>query len=193
MVKPSCCEEVADVEEQTILSDGQTLYDPQQWYDKSKAAEFMGCTTRTLERWIDTKLHPLTLRQKAKHPLTVFSRAELEALKKERKSQTTPAHREPSPTLPTARQTDMAVSNGHAVSSRNSHLSTLPTTTTPVMSGASGLVLASILFEKGTYLTMKEAQDLTRWPEKALKQAVEEKRVQRAPGRTWLLRTVDLL
>jgi hypothetical protein len=184
---------VADVKEQILLSDGQTLYDPKQWYDKSKAAEFMGTTTRTLERWIDTKLHPLTLRQKAKHPMTVFARAELERLKKERESHITPAFREPSTTLPTPRQNDVAVNNGHAVASATSRFTTAAASYLSPLSGVSGLTLAAVLFEKGTYLTMKEARNLTRWSEAALKQAVNENRVQRAPGRTWLLRTVDLL
>jgi hypothetical protein len=184
---------VEDVREQILLSDGQTLYDPKHWYDKARAAEFMGTTTRTLERWIDNKLHPLTLRQKAKHPITVFAKTELERLKKERESQTTPAFREPSTTLPTPRQNEVAVSNGRAVPLESSRFTTTAASYLSPLSGASGLALAAVLFEKGTYLTMKEARELTRWSEPALKKAVEENRVQRAPGRTWLLRTVDLL
>jgi hypothetical protein len=176
--------------EQILLSDGQTLYDPKQWFDKARAAEFMGTTTRTLERWIDKKLHPLTLRRPAQHPITVFSKTELENLKKERESQTTPAFREPTKTLPTLRQGSVVVSNGHAIAPGNSRFTTAAES---YLSPMSGLALATILFEKGTYLTMKEARELTRWSEPALKQAVNENRVQRAPGRTWLLRTVDLL
>jgi hypothetical protein len=181
------------VREQILLSDGQTLYDPKHWFDKARAAEFMGTTTRTLERWIDKKLHPLTLRRPAQHPITVFAKAELERLKKERESHTTPAYREPSTTLPTPRHNEVAVSNGHTVASGISRFTTATESDLSPLSGAAGLALAAVLFEKGTYLTMKEARELTRWSEPALKQAVEENRVQRAPGRAWLLRTVDLL
>jgi hypothetical protein len=182
-----------EVAEQSLLSDGLTLYDPEQWYDKGKAAEYVGATTRTLERWIGKRLHPLTLRQPAKHPITVFSKAELDHIKAERLSLVTAVRREPTSTPATPRQTDIAVTNGHAVSSVNSSFPTTPTSLTPQMSGASALALASVLFEKGTYLTMKEARELTRWSEDALKQAVAENRVRRAPGRIWLLRTIDVL
>lgn len=178
---------------QLFLSDGTTLYDPKHWYDKRTAAAFMGTTTRTLERWIETKLHPLTLKRAAQHPITVFAKAELERVKKERSSQTTPAFRQPSPTLPTPRHTDVAVSTGRAVASENARVTTAAEAYVSPLSGTSGLALAALLFEKGTYLTLKEARALTRWSEPALKQAVHEHRVQRAPGRTWLLRTVDVL
>jgi hypothetical protein len=184
---------VADVAEHILLSDGRTLYDPAQWYDKGKAASFMGTTTRTLERWIDKRLHPLTLRRPAQHPITVFNKRELETLKKERESQTTPAFREPVPTVPTPRQTDMTVTNGHAVSSANSHFSILPTSTTTPMSGASALALASFLFEHGVYMDLDAAMKLTRLSENDIKQAAKDGRVAKWPGRKLRYRTVDLL
>jgi hypothetical protein len=184
---------VADVEEQILLSDGRTLYDPAQWFDKATAAAFMGTTTRTLERWIDKKLHPLTLRQPAKHPITVFAKAELEALKKERESQITATHRQSSPTLPTARQTDIAVTNGHAVSSVNSRFPTVPTHTTPGMSGVTALALASFLAEHGVYMDLEAAKKLTHLSEDDIKQAAKDGRVAKWPGRKLRYRTVDLL
>jgi hypothetical protein len=181
------------VAEHILLSDGRTLYDPEQWYDKGKAASFMGTTTRTLERWIDKKLHPLTLRRPAQHPITVFNKTELETLKKERESQTTPAFREPVPTVPTPRQTDMTVTNGHAVSSINMRLPIVPTRATTEMSDMTALALAAFLFDNGVYMDMEAAKKLTRLSESDIKQAAADGRVTKWPGRKLRYRTVDLL
>jgi hypothetical protein len=187
-------EEVDEVAEQTLLSDGVTLYDPEQWLDKVTAAGYVGATTRTLERWIGKRLHPLSLRQPAKHPITVFAKAELGHIREERRAEVTPAQREPSSPTPTPRQGNVAIRNGHAVPSTFPSNPTLPTDPTPLMSAMmSGLALAPILLEKGVDVDVEEAKRLTRWTEKAPKQAVEEKRIQRALGRTWFLRTIDLL
>jgi hypothetical protein len=184
---------VADVAEHILLSDGRTLYDPEQWYDKGKAASFMGTTTRTLERWIDNKLHPLTLRQKAKHPITVFAKTELERLKAERASQTTPAFRQPATTLPTPRQRDIAVRNGHALSLADARFPTVPTRPTPEMSGVTALALAAFLFDNGVYMDLDAAMKLTHLSEDDIKQAAKDGRVAKWPGRKLRYRTVDLL
>lgn len=180
--------------DQILLSDGQTLFDPEQWLPKKQAAQYAGKTERTVERWAEKdRVKTLLLRRDAQHPQAVFLKSDLDKVLKEDENKPTPALRQPAPA---PRQTDMAVMNGHAVSSVNPYFPTTPTATTivtPEMSGASALAIATVLFEKGTYLSMKEARELTRWSKSALEEAVKEGRVRRAPGRAWLLRTIDLL
>lgn len=180
--------------EPITLSDGQTLYDPEQWLIKKEAAKHIGKTERTVERWRSERgVRSLKLNLPAQHEQAVFFKPDLDRLLEEDKNQLTPTFREP--TSPTPRQGDNPDSNGHALSPINTGFPTRPTATTrmtPDMSGASALALASFLSEHGVYMEIEAAKKLTHLSEHAIKQAAKDGRVTKWPRRD-LYRTVDLL
>jgi hypothetical protein len=175
--------------ERALLDDGVTLYDPTHWWTKFEAAERLGVTTRTIERWakagtIKTHYYQPPYQNK----VAVYDRAELEEAAARTKDKPVSARREPS-----YRPTDSA-----PTSQENQAL--MPRPTSAVMSaptdGPTVSVVAAflpVILEKGVYVTQEEAVNLTNWSPKYLKQAAAEGRIRKGPGRQVLYRTIDLL
>jgi hypothetical protein len=176
-----------------LLSDGQTLYNPDTWLDKNQAAAFVGSTPRTIERWVKEKgLTQLLLRQAAKHPVAVYFKPELERLKAER-TEATPTRREP--TAPTAPQPD-----SKAVATKPPTSSTLPNVAldAPVVKDllayfAQEIARQLVPLDRKPYLTLKEARVLSNLPEKALKEFANSGKIRRWPGKKYILKTEDVL
>lgn len=155
-----------------------TVYDPAFWFLKKEAAQYLGTTERTIERYANkNKLHPLMWAQRHNRPLAVYAKRELDQLKSDNADKTTPTLRQPDPPRHVAL------------------LPVTPTVTSPAMSSLSGLPLlisASFIAKHGAYVDLATAKKLTGLPPSGIKRAVEAGRVQQWPKRR-LYRTVDLL
>jgi hypothetical protein len=178
---------------------------PTTWPTKADLRNNLGVNNRTIERWAK---RPDKLRTQQRRPpghksIPIYHPDDVRTLWGQTMEKLPQRH---DTDTATATRHDIALTNGHAITPMKS---TPPVTatrqatatlrdsatlqTTATLQATAALSLAEVLFEKGTYLTLKEARALTRWSEPALREAVTDGRVLRAPGRTWLLRTVDLL
>ena len=171
--------------------------DPTTWPTKADLRNNLGVNNRTIERWAK---RPDKLRTQQRRPpghksIPVYHPDDVRALWGQTMQKLPQRHDSDTTATATPSRHDIALTNGHAVTPmKSTPLAPSPLRATAALSGSvSALSLAEVLFEKGTYLTLEEARALTRWPEAALQEAARDGRVTRAPGRKWLLRTVDLL
>jgi hypothetical protein len=173
--------------EKVLLEDGRTVFDPTVWLDKATAAKEFGIASRTIKRWQARGwIRPQYYKPSHSNRLAVYYRPDLEQALARSRAQPVAAPQVPTrttTTLPTVRQQSAVRQDTRGVLAL-----TLPTVPTPSTADLSALIPPW----RKLYLTLPEARAYTGWPEQALKEAVEDKRVKRGPGRKWLLRRVDL-
>lgn len=168
-----------------LLSDGHTLYDPKTWLTKTEAAELVGTSTRTIERWAgDGTLKPLYYKQPNQRAVAVFAKADIEKVKQERLLNPLPARREPTSPKPTP----SPVANHALVRQENQGL---PAPTFPAMAREAWMAGHVVPLRDKIYLTMEEARAYTGLPKAYLEQMANTGKVKKIPGR-WLLRRQDL-
>jgi hypothetical protein len=175
--------------EKVLLEDGVTAYDPELWWTKQEAAKQFNVAIRTIERW-DARgwISPQYYKPPHSARLAVYFKPDLEQA--HARSKELPVAARQVPTGPTTTPTTGRQNDRVRQENRGVPALTAPTLPTADRSSLTGLTLIPPWHK--LYVSLEEAKQLTSWPEWALKEAVERKRVKRGPGRKWLFRRADL-